>query len=193
MEALLTDIINSIQTFVETSNIFFSIIVGIFIIITESIIPVLPLSVFIAINVIAFGPVVGFIISFIGTMIGCTISYFIFNKLRLFVYKKLYNHIKLINFINKINDIKFSNLVLILAMPFTPAFTINIAAGLSEMRYKKYFLALLCSKIFIVYFWAFVATTFLESITDITVLIKIALLILGAFVLSKIVTKKFNI
>lgn len=193
MEVILTNIINNIQTFVETSNIFLSIAIGVLIIITESIIPALPLSVFIAINVIAFGPIGGFIISFIGTMIGCTISYFIFNKLRLFAYKKLYKHIKLINFINKINTISFSNLVLILAMPFTPAFTINIAAGLSEMEYKKYFLALLCSKIFIVYFWAFIATTFLESITDMTVLIKIILLILGALILSKIVTKKFNI
>ena len=193
MEAILTDIINNIQLFVETSNIFFSIAVGVLIIITESIIPILPLSVFIAINVIAFGPVGGFITSFIGTMIGCTLSYFLFNKLRLFVYKKLYKHTNLINFINKINDIKFSNLVLILAMPFTPAFTINIAAGLSEMKYKKYFLALLCSKIFIVYFWAFIATTFLESITDVTVIIKIAILILGAYILSKVVTKKFNI
>lgn len=193
MEAIVTDIINSIQTFVETSNIFFSIVVGLSIIIIESMIPILPLSVFIAVNIIAFGPIGGFIISWIGTMIGCTISFFLFNKLRLFIYKKLYKHIKLINFINKINDIKFSNLVLILAMPFTPAFTINIAAGLSEMKYKKYFLALLCSKIFMTYFWAFVATTFLESLTDITVLIKIAILILGAFIVSKIVTKRFNI
>lgn len=193
MESILTDIIGNIEYFVETSNIFFSVALGAFIVLLESIIPVLPLSVFIAINVIAFGPIGGFIISWIGTMIGCTLSYYIFNYLRLFIYKKLYKHIKLINFINKINDIRFSNLVLILAMPFTPAFTINIAAGLSEMKYKKYFLALLCSKVFIVYFWAFIATTFLESITDIAVIIKILILILGAFILSKIVARKFKL
>lgn len=193
MESIIAAIVEWIELFVSTHNMFLSLLAGMAMIILESIIPALPLSVFIAINVIAFGPIVGYIVSWIGTMIGCTISYWFFNKIRLFAYRKLYKHTKLINFINKINEIKFSNLVLILAMPFTPAFSINIAAGLSEMEYKKYFLALLCSKIFIVYFWAFIATTFLESITDIGVIIKIAILILGSFILSKIVNKKFNL
>ena len=193
MESIIATIVEWIELFVSTHNIFLSLLVGMLIIVLESIIPALPLSVFIAINVVAFGPIVGYIVSWIGTMIGCTISYWFFNKIRLFAYRKLYKHTKLINFINKINEIKFSNLVLILAMPFTPAFSINIAAGLSEMEYKKYFLALLCSKIFIVYFWAFIATTFLESITDIGVIIKISILILGSFILSKIVNKKFNL
>lgn len=193
MESIIATIVEWIELFVSTHNIFLSLLVGMLIIVLESIIPALPLSVFIAINVVAFGPIVGYIVSWIGTMIGCTISYWFFNKIRLFAYRKLYKHTKLINFINKINEIKFSNLVLILAMPFTPAFSINIAAGLSEMEYKKYFLALLCSKIFIVYFWAFIAATFLESVTDIGVIIKISILILGSFILSKIVNKKFNL
>jgi uncharacterized membrane protein (DUF485 family) len=54
-------------------------------------------------------------------------------------------------------------------------------------------LALLISKISIVYFWGFIGTTLVESITDIGVLLKIAVIILIAFILSKIVTKKFNI
>lgn len=193
MENILGTIIEWIEVFVNTHNIFLSLLVGMLIIISESIIPALPLSVFIAINIIAFGPITGYIISWIGTMIGCTISYYFFKKIRLIAYKKIYKYNKLINFINKVDKIKFSNLVLILAMPFTPAFSINIAAGLSQMEYKKYFLALLCSKIFIVYFWAFIATTFLESITNISVIIKISVLILGAFILSKIVNKKFNL
>lgn len=193
MEAILNDIINNIQIFVETSNIFLSLAMGFFIIILESIIPVLPLSVFIAINVIAFGSIPALMISWIGTTIGCTLSFFFFRKVRDKAYNKLYKHTNLINFINKIDTMKFSSLVILLAMPFTPAFSINIAAGLSEMKYKKYLMALLSSKIFAVYFWTFIATTFLESITDITVIIKIILLVLGAFVISKIINKKFNL
>ena len=193
MENLIINIIEWIELFISTHSIILSILVGMFIVLLESIIPVLPLSVFIAINVIAFGPITGFIISWFGTMIGCTISYFIFNRISLFSYRLLDNKKNIINFIKKIDKIKFTNLVLIMAMPFTPAFTINIAAGLSEMKYKKYFLALLCSKIFIVYFWAFISTTFLESITDIKVIIEILVLILGAFILSKIVNKKYNL
>ena len=193
MENIITNIIDWIEVYISSHNIISSMLVGMFIVLLESIIPVLPLSVFIAINVIAFGPITGYIVSWIGTIIGCTISYCIFDKFSIIVHKKLKNDNKLIKLIDGIDKIKFSNLVLILSMPFTPAFSINIAAGLSEMKYKKYLFALLCSKIFIVYFWSFIATTFLESITDIKVIIEISILILGAFILSKIVNKKFNL
>lgn len=193
MENFLNDIINNIQIFVETSNIFLSLFIGFFIIILESIIPVLPLSVFIAINVIAFGQIPALIISWVGTTIGCSLSFFFFRKVRNKTYNKIYKHTKLINFINKIDTMSFPSLVMLLAMPFTPAFSINIAAGLSEMKFHKYLVALLSSKIFAVYFWTFIATTFLESITDITVIIKIVLLLLSAYVISKLVNKKFNL
>lgn len=193
MENLIINIIEWVNVFIATHSILLSMLFGLFIVLLESIIPALPLSVFIAINVIAFGSIVGFIISWIGTMIGCIISYFIFNQISSIAYKKLSNKQSIINFIKKIDKINFSNLVLIMAMPFTPAFSINIAAGLSEMKFKKYFFALLCSKIFIVYFWAFISATFLESITDIKIIIEILILILGAFILSKIVNKKYNL
>ena len=193
MESFIADIVNYIEVFVENNNIFLSLLMGFGIVMIESIIPILPLSVFVAINVIAFGSINALLISWIGTTIGCTLSFFFFRKLRNKVYNKIYNHLNLINFINKIDRISFPSLVCILAMPFTPAFTINIAAGLSEMKYKKYLKALLCSKIFMIYFWVFIAKTFLESVTDITVIIKIAALIIGAYIVSKIVDKKFNI
>lgn len=193
MEAILNDIINVIKTFVETSPLFISLIIGFGIIILESIIPVLPLSVFVAINVIAFGSIPALIISWIGTTIGCSLSYLIFRKIRKKAYNHLYNHLNIINFINKVDRISFPSLVCLLAMPFTPAFTVNIAAGLSEMKYGKYLKALLCSKIFMVYFWVFIAHTFLESVTNIWTILEIIGLLIGAYIVSKIVDKKFNI
>jgi len=193
METILNDIINNIQLFVETSNIFLSLFIGFFIIIFESIVPILPLSVFVAVNVVAFGSIPALLISWIGTTIGCTLSFLIFRKIKNKAYNRLYKHIKIINFIDKIDSMPFSSLVMLLAMPFTPAFSINIAAGLSKMKYKKYLLALLSSKIFAIYFWTFIATTFLDSVTDIGVIIKIILLILGAYIVSKLVNKKFNL
>ena len=193
MEEIINTLIENIQLFVLNSNIFLSILIGFLIIILESIIPALPLSVFIAINTIAFGNVVGFIISYIGTIIGCMLSYFIFKKIRLWLYEKMYKKLKFINFIERINDLNFIGLVLVLALPFTPAFSINIAAGLSNMEYKKYLLALIISKLFAVYFWGFVATTFFESVTDITVIIKMIVLMIIAYILSKIAMKKFNL
>jgi uncharacterized membrane protein YdjX (TVP38/TMEM64 family) len=149
--------------------------------------------VFVAINVIAFGSIPALMISWIGTTIGCSLSYLIFTKIRKKAYNHLYNHLNIINFINKVDRISFPSLVCLLAMPFTPAFTVNIAAGLSEMKYGKYLKALLCSKIFMVYFWVFIAHTFLESVTNVWTILEIIGLLTGAYIVSKIVDKKFNI
>ena len=48
---------------------------GFIIVVIESIIPILPLAAFIALNMIVFGSILGFIISWIGTVIGCIISF----------------------------------------------------------------------------------------------------------------------
>lgn len=193
----MVDIIESciefVKQIVESSNIFLSLAVGFLIVILESIIPMLPLAVFIAINTIAFGNVWGFIISWIGTIIGCSLSFYLFRFLRRYMYKVIEKRLKLKNLMDKVNDIDFSKLVIILAFPFTPAFSINIGAGLSSISYKKYLFALIISKLSIIYFWGFIGTTFLESITDIGVLLKLGIIILIAFFLSKIVMKKFDI
>lgn len=193
MEQTIQMLTEFVKDIVENSNIFLAVLMGFFIVILESIIPMLPLAVFIAINMIAFGNFFGFIISWLGTIMGCTLAYFIFRKLRNFILKKLKKDSKVKKFMFAIGKISFSKLVIILSIPFTPAFSINIAAGLSNMPYHKYLLALLISKIFLVYFWGFVGTTLMQSITDIDVLLKIGILILIAFLLSKIVVKKFNI
>lgn len=193
MEEIIKSVVDAVEVFVLNSNFFISLLIGCSIIILESIIPMLPLSVFIAINTIAFGNFLGFIISWISTIIGCSLSYFTCKMIRKKIYLRIKKIDKYLVFIENIDRISFSKLVLILAMPFTPAFSINIAAGLADMKYKKYLLALIISKIFIVYFWGFIATTFLESITDIGVIIKIIIIILIAFILSKIVMKKFDL
>ena len=193
MEEILQQLVIYIQNFVATNNIVLSVFVGSFMIALESIIPALPLSVFIAINTVAFGNLFGFLISWISTIIGCSISFFLCRKLRNIAIKKIKKDSKIINFIDKIDNIKFSSLFLILAMPFTPAFSINIAAGLSKMKYKKYFWALVFSKAFMVYFWAFVGSNVITNITDINLMIKMGLLILVLFIASKIVTKKFDL
>ena len=50
-------------------------IAGVILIIMESIIPALPLSVFITLNMVAFGNFWGFIISWLSTILGCMLSF----------------------------------------------------------------------------------------------------------------------
>jgi len=81
----------------------------------------------------------------------------------------------------------------LIAIPFTPAFFINIAAGLSKMKYQKFLLALLIGKAIMVYFWGYVGTSLLESLTDVTILLRIAVLLIGVYLLSYFVEKKLNV
>ena len=91
-----------------------------------------------------------------------------------------------------VKKISFSNLVLIIALPFSPAFLINIACGLSKTDFKKFITAILIGKLSIIYFWGFVSKSLLESITDIKTLIIIGILLIVSYALSKIVNKKLK-
>ena len=92
-----------------------------------------------------------------------------------------------------IDKMKMSSLALLVAIPFTPAFAINIAAGLSNIPKRKFIYAILIGKMFMVYFWGYIGTTLIESITHPIYLVKILLMLVMAFIVSKIVTKVLKV
>lgn len=167
---------------------------GFMLIVLESIIPALPLGVFVAFNMMAFGNIIGFILSWYATITGCILSYIIFNHgVGNYLKKKLKRNGKYKKIIKRITKIKFTTLVLIIALPFSPAFAINIAAGIAKLDFKKFVIALLIGKISIVYFWGYISKSLIESITDINTLITIMIMLSISYLVSKTVTKKFNI
>ena len=188
----------AINTFIDTtlqSMGLWGPILGCFFITIESMVPVLPLFVFITINFLAFGNILGFIISWIFTCLGCFLSFFLFRKkVQTWLYKRLKKKgIISEHTIDMITNLKFEQLVTIIAIPFTPAFLINIAAGLSKMSYKKFIWALLIGKIFLVYFWGFIGVSLIESIKNPIYLVRVLILLAISYIISKIVNKKFNI
>ena len=161
MQQIINDIVEFLKELVLSNNIFISLFMGMGVIILESMIPILPLALFIALNMIIFGNFVGFVISWIATVMGCSLSFFIFRKgLSKRIYKNIEDKPRTYRLMNIISNISFSKLVIIMAIPFTPAFSVNIGAGLSKLKYKKFLMACLIAKISIVYFWGFVGTTF---------------------------------
>ena len=167
---------------------------GFLLIILESIIPALPLGVFVAFNMMAFGTVLGFILSWSATIIGCILSYLLFYKVvGNWLKTKLRKIDKYNKLIKRISKIKFTTLVLVMALPFSPAFAINIAAGISKINFKKFLVALLISKVSIVYFWGYIGKSLLESITDFNTLITISIMLLLSYIISKLINKKFKI
>ena len=172
-----------INTIVEYSTEVISnggILFGMLLIMIESFIPALPLSVFITLNTHTFGLLPGILMSWVSTCIGCYISYLIFyyvsnNIIYKYVSKKVRN--KIDKAIDKFQSISLANLTVIITLPFTPAFLINILAGVSGMSKKKYIVALLIGKIFMVSFWGYIGKSFVESMTDISSIIMMSIMI----------------
>ena len=172
------------------------IICGFLLVFIECFIPALPLSLFVALNVNAFGLFLGVLISWIATCCGSFLCYLLFSFFeekffRKFLNKKLIQKIR--NGMDKFLNITFSQLVLIITLPFTPSFFINILCGLSGVRRDKFCLALIIGKMFTVIFWGYIGKSFIQSLTDIFSLIYIIIALGIAYVLSKIVSRRMNI
>lgn len=188
-----------INTIVEYSTEVISnggILFGMLLIMIESFIPALPLSVFIALNTHTFGLLPGIVMSWVSTCIGCYISYLIFyyvsnNIIYKYLSKKTRN--KIDKAVDKFQNISLANLTVIITLPFTPAFLINILAGVSGMSKKKYIVAVVIGKIFMVSFWGYIGKSFVESMTDISAIIVMSIMIIIAYALSKLIGKNANI
>ena len=186
---IIIDFLNMIVEFIQNSGTF-GVIISVCFIFVESILPVLPLSVFITINFMVLGPLIGFIISWIFTVLGCIMSYTIFRKGLGNKFDNLTSNKKLLNkYKHLFRNISTTKLLLIIAMPFTPAFVVNIVCGLIKMDFKKYFIALLFGKIAMVYFWGFVGTSLVESINNPIILLKIVLIMSITYLLYVILRK----
>lgn len=188
-----------VNTFVDFCTKFISdggLLFGFILVLLESFIPVLPLGVFVALNVNAFGGVLGLSLSFLATCLGCFISYMIFS----FLSEKFLDKIlpkktlkQVSKALDKFNDISFSNLVLVISLPFTPAFLVNIICGIARVKKRKFLFAIFIGKIFMITFWGYIGKSLLESVTDINTIIVVSLMLLVAYFVSKVVSKKVDL
>ena len=166
-----------------------------FLILIESIFPMLPLCIFITINFMFLGPLFGFFVSWIFTILGCMVSFYIFrfglsNKFN-YLLKK--DKIYIEHFMMRVEQLSFGKLVIILSIPFLPVFLINIVAGLSNISSKKYFWSLCLGKVSLVYFWGFIGTSLIDSLTSPKILIKIVLMIFIVYIVSKVTESRLKL
>jgi uncharacterized membrane protein YdjX (TVP38/TMEM64 family) len=190
MEVFVENIIDIVHGLIEDFGPF----IGIAVIILESMFPIIPLAVFIALNILVYGPVWGYIISWMATIIGCMISFTLFRHFfHSYINKKLKNKKQYQRLRKWISNVKFSHLAVLVALPFTPAFAVNISAGLSDISKRKFFFAILIGKPFMVYFWGYVGHNLFEIFSNPRALLDVMLLLLGAYIVSSIVERKLKI
>lgn len=191
IESLLSNIDALTETFLTSMGIWGAII-SCLLITVESILPILPVCVFITLVFYTFGSFIGFIISWIFTCLGCLLSFTLFrSKIKSWFYKHFMksDNVKIKKFMKYVDNMSVSGLAVLVAIPFTPASVVNVAAGLSNMPRKKFITAMMIGKLTMVYFWGYIGTTLIECLTHPVYLVKVLLLLVGALVISKIANK----
>ena len=168
----------------------------------EGILAFLPLFVFVTVNILSLSTMLG---EFWGSILGVILSW-IFSTLGAFttltLIRKVFNHSfrnkiakkpKINKFMNKIDKLKYSHLVLITSIPFSPSFFINLGAGLSNVNSKKYFCALVIGKFVEMIFLGYVGVSLIECLTNPIALIKVVIIVVIGYVVSVFVNKKFDL
>lgn len=165
---------------------------GFVLIMFESFLPPLPLGAVVGLNMLSFGNVFGFLLSYVAVLTGCMLSFYTFRYLFKDVYIEWFNDKnkeRLKKWMNKLSHIKFTTLAILFALPITPAFLVNIAGGLSNISGKKYFTALVVGKPAMLLFYGYIAVSFVDSLKNPTSFIKIILLIVITYVISRVIEK----
>lgn len=135
----------------------FGIFAGITLPIIETFIPLLPLILFVSLNVFFFGFFWGYIFSWMGNCLG---SILLFMFIRYIRRKKhfgtthkdsKYQKIK-----DRINKNDFIFLFVLLCFPFTPSFAVTIISSVSDIKIEHFLIALLPAKLIMILSLSFI-------------------------------------
>ena len=139
VESLMNNIDAYTEAFLASMGIWGAIF-SCFLITIESILPILPVCVFITLVFYTFGNIIGFFISWVFTCLGCILSFTLFRSkikgwfTKHFLKKENGQIKKLMKYVD---NMSLSGLAVLVAIPFTPASAVNAAAGLSDMPRKN--------------------------------------------------------
>ena len=154
----------------------------------------LPLFIFVTVNMLTMGNILGILVSFCCTIIGNFLAFFLCRiGLNPLFQKFIKDKSKINKFMDLIDNISFSKLILIISIPLTPSFLVNLSAGLSKIPKKKYLYALLLGKPCVLLFWGFIGTSLIECLTNPVMFIKVVLMIIICNLIGNFVNKKFNL
>ncbi len=134
---------------------------GMFLAFLENIFPPLPIIAIVGANVASYGLVIGFIISYIGRVSGAALTFSILRKL---FYNRFQNKStkwkRLYKFEKWLSERSFGSLLIVLSLPFAPYSLIHLAASISDISKKKYFLTLILGNFFMILFLSLIGYNF---------------------------------
>lgn len=139
---------------------------GILLVMIEAFIPILPLSVFVAMNVMAFGFWLGYLYSWIGNVAGSLIVFFLIKKYGMAKFhKKIQKSKKIKNTFLWIKKHGFLPIFVLLTFPFTPSFLICGLSALAEISYKTFIYSIVFGKLIMILSLSFIGYNLTEFIS----------------------------
>lgn len=159
----------------------------------EAFLPFLPLVVIVVANVNAFGPVGGFLISWIGTVVG---SYCVFLVVRKFGHHRRLHfftkNVRVERLIKWVDMNGLSPLLVLLCFPFTPSVLVNVVAGLSHIYKKYYFIVLLLGKLVMIFMMSYVGHDLTDLVKSPGRIIVSVIVLIGLWLVGKWIENRLN-
>ncbi|WP_313892515.1 TVP38/TMEM64 family protein [Psychrobacillus sp.] len=142
-------------------------LIGILLPFIEAFLPFLPLIVFIVANVTAYGVLFGFLLSWLGSVIGAYTVFLVIRKYgRARVLGFITRHEKIQKLILWVERNGFGPLFLLICFPFTPSALVNIVAGLSNMKKKTYLWTVAFGKLIMILVISFIGSDIKALVTQ---------------------------
>ena len=186
-------LLTSVEFWIEVLEIFkdFGPVAPIVLTCMESLIPALPLVVIVTFNITAHGAFSGFLYSWVGTCIGCTMVFLFFRRVVKVHLKQWMSSkrtfVKALNWVGKANR---KTLFVLAMMPFTPSVFVNLAFGLSDYDEMKFLSTLIAAKSVMMLLLLGFGNSVAASFDEPKYLILAAVLLIALWISSKIVSRK---
>lgn len=168
-------------------------IIGILLPLLEAFLPFLPLVVFIVANVSAYGLLFGFLLSWIGSVVGAYTVFLVIRKYgRARVLGFITRHEKIQKLILWVEKNGFGPLFLLICFPFTPSALINIVAGLSNMKKNTYLWTVTLGKFIMIFVVSFIGSDIKSLVTQPLRTAIVVLVIANLWFVGKWIEKRIN-
>ncbi|MEH7400528.1 MULTISPECIES: TVP38/TMEM64 family protein [Bacillaceae] len=169
-------------------------LVGISIPFIEAICPILPLVIFVFANAAAFGPLLGFLYSWIGSCLGSILLFYVVRK---FGQKRFFSfvskHKKVESSIGWIEKRGFGPIFIMFAFPFSPSFLINIVAGLSRIKISQFLIALVLGKFTMIAMISYLGKDLTSVFQKPIKALYIGIFIFVLWIVGKVIEKRMDI
>jgi uncharacterized membrane protein YdjX (TVP38/TMEM64 family) len=145
-------------------------------------------------NVNIYGLGVGFLTSYVGTMLGATLVFLFYRTISFYgLHEKLHKFKSIDKMINWVNRQNMAVIIVLSMLPSTPSSFMNLAFGLAQFSKRKYLISIAIGKLVMIGLFAFYGQVFQAEENQIWIYLGSAVLFLATYFISRFINKKTGI